>query len=131
MADAIHWTCPYCGRDATIRDDDFHAEFYRLDYSKDRTKHGYIGVYVRSVVCPNPDCLEITLEFGLYRFELAGGHRKATNLSNHGNSCLNQKPNTSLTISRSRYARTTMRRAAFATRARRHLRHSAVAAYKA
>ena len=69
MAEAFHWTCPYCGRDATIRDDDVTHKKLRLSYDTERTVYGdaHVFVFIYTIACPNIKCLQITLRVHLVK----------------------------------------------------------------
>jgi hypothetical protein len=58
---AIDWTCPYCGRDATIQDANRSTSLTRIGEFLHNNKHGTFGLNVRAVSCPNPKCREVVL----------------------------------------------------------------------
>lgn len=56
------WTCPFCNRDATITDENFHSDkaILKIDNAE-----GERIVTCNFVVCPNPKCKRFTLEVTL------------------------------------------------------------------
>jgi hypothetical protein len=57
------WTCPFCGRGATITDSDHQEDYSRLSLDNAQGLRELRGVFV---VCPNPECREFTLTVNLY-----------------------------------------------------------------
>jgi hypothetical protein len=57
------WTCPFCGRGATITDSDHQEDYSRLSLDNAHGLRELRGVFV---VCPNPECREFTLTANLY-----------------------------------------------------------------
>ena len=55
MANGIPWTCPYCGRAATITDENF---FTNMEIFDKGNKDGLLGFRVAVFTCPIPECRE-------------------------------------------------------------------------
>jgi len=69
----IAWTCPFCGRDATVGDRDVWNFSQNLPHASASGPHILMGQYV---VCPNPKCKRFTLFVMLYQgFYGTGGLR--------------------------------------------------------
>ncbi|MBI4708356.1 MAG: DUF4145 domain-containing protein [Candidatus Omnitrophica bacterium] len=66
MADVHHWSCPYCNRDATLRDHDYLNGGTSLKIQDPAEGHKHLEWYY--VVCPNPKCKKFTLNIGLFEF---------------------------------------------------------------
>jgi hypothetical protein len=68
------WTCPYCDRNATIReDDDFETDGIRFGI---KTAEGFRHLTYTFVVCPNPNCKKFTLVVSLQEINWDGAKRK-------------------------------------------------------
>lgn len=65
MADFIragdNWKCPYCGLGQVISDDRLHQAWRTQWAAGWKDKRGRPGVFVRSIVCANDACRELTL----------------------------------------------------------------------
>ena len=61
MSEPFTWTCPYCARPVTIRDEDCVEYLHPFDYDKKRTVHGEIGLRIFAIACPNVDCRKLLL----------------------------------------------------------------------
>ena len=57
-----YWTCPYCNRDATLRDHDTSESEHRLTIE---SADGYRWLESQFIVCPNPSCRKFTLSLVL------------------------------------------------------------------
>ena len=57
-----HWTCPFCGRDTTITDNDIKNDYAQLEINN---SVGLCRLFVHFVVCPNPKCKKYTLDLAL------------------------------------------------------------------
>ena len=60
------WTCPYCARPVTIREQDCVIDLRNVYYDEDRTVHGAIGLIINAIACPNPDCRQLFLKVALH-----------------------------------------------------------------
>lgn len=67
------WTCPFCGRDATISHEDRSEGGTTLARKNAHGPHSAISLFV---VCPNPECKEFSLIVLLYepKFVQGRGH---------------------------------------------------------
>jgi hypothetical protein len=63
------WTCPFCNRNTTITDSNYHTDYADL---KIENTHGSKKLYIAFIVCPNPQCKEFTLSTTLYDSEFKG-----------------------------------------------------------
>lgn len=59
------WHCPFCNQYATITEENSGHNEWKFSYGN---KYGNQKVYIRVVVCPNPDCREYTLRISLHDF---------------------------------------------------------------
>jgi hypothetical protein len=59
MADTLHWTCPYCGRAATLREHDYEKD--SVDFAIQNPADGPRRLQWHYIVCPSPDCRKFTL----------------------------------------------------------------------
>jgi hypothetical protein len=67
MEDILHWTCPFCGRDTTIREGDFTVgSVSQIHKSSD----GLLSLKVGFIVCPNPECKKTSLNVELFPLSL-------------------------------------------------------------
>ena len=64
MSTGFPYTCPYCNRSTTITDSNYSDDIHYLD--KDN-KQGMIGLKTVVIICPNPNCKEISIEAKLYK----------------------------------------------------------------
>jgi hypothetical protein len=65
IMDNFNWTCPYCHVKTTIiGDTNFSSSVH---YYKSSSKDGFIGLYTRIIVCPNPECKEYVISADLYK----------------------------------------------------------------
>ena len=55
MANGVPWTCPYCGRAATITDENFFTNMAVFDKG---SKDGLLGFRMYVFTCPIPECRE-------------------------------------------------------------------------
>jgi len=60
------WQCPFCGKYATITDENYFEGSHRL-YKEN--KRGLKDAITTFVVCPNPECKELTFMVGLFTSE--------------------------------------------------------------
>lgn len=60
------WTCPFCGRDATLTGESTHSN---TTYFTNGNAAGPKGFESYFVVCPNPKCKQYTLTVGLFDAE--------------------------------------------------------------
>lgn len=70
MSKTFHWTCPYCGRAATIGSENRSTNLHSFDCNN---KDGRIGILTRVIVCPNEECLEYVIDAGLYNTQSIPG----------------------------------------------------------
>jgi hypothetical protein len=75
MPTKFNWTCPYCGRDATITDLNFSRNIHFFDNDN---KQGQLGILTRVTVCPNDECKEFTIQGSLHTCVWTSG-RQITN----------------------------------------------------
>jgi hypothetical protein len=64
----FNWICPHCGRAVTISDERNSADSHTLDIGNAVGRCTLRTVYI---VCPNPECRQITLTAALYRSHIA------------------------------------------------------------
>jgi hypothetical protein len=57
--EATNWTCAFCARHTTIAAERMSYDVHRFDNG---SKHGKLSVRTLAVVCPNPDCKEVSLK---------------------------------------------------------------------
>lgn len=68
---AFPWTCPFCGRNATINE---HNYFENQSALISITKHAGQVVLIQSVIaCPNPKCKEYEISVSMNKIEFQGG----------------------------------------------------------
>lgn len=60
MSLAFKWTCKYCNRPTTITEVNYHAGWRPL--AVEGYHQGSVGLRSKAIVCPNPDCMELTLD---------------------------------------------------------------------
>ena len=65
---AVHWSCPYCGRDAVATSE--NSSDLEVDWD-DHSKDGHLLLAIRVVVCPSKDCGEYEIRASLYKAELS------------------------------------------------------------
>jgi len=58
------WTCPFCHRPTTVTDHDRSWETHRMGL---HNPHGLRELDTVFVICPNPECRQVTLRADLYR----------------------------------------------------------------
>ena len=63
------WTCPFCGRDTTITDNDIKRDYAQLDI---KNSIGTCRLFVTFIVCPNSQCKKYTLDTVLRETKLVG-----------------------------------------------------------
>jgi uncharacterized protein DUF4145 len=70
MADSFSWTCPYCGRAATITESNTtsFSELFTLG-----NKDGTLGIRTTVIVCPRDKCREYTLTCSLHKTHRGSG----------------------------------------------------------
>jgi hypothetical protein len=61
-----HWTCPFCGRDTTITDNDYSTDAHELTI---KNSLGLRQLYSTFIVCPNPACKKYILHVRLHNYE--------------------------------------------------------------
>lgn len=79
MSDPIHWTCPYCGRDTTLRSGDYDTSTY--SFKEGNPIDGHIRTTLHYTLCPNRHCKKYTLSIYVSRIEevkLSGRNEWAT-----------------------------------------------------
>lgn len=59
---AFNWVCPYCGSSTTIANTNATSTAAEINR---RSKHKNLGLLVKSISCPNPECEELTIEVEL------------------------------------------------------------------
>lgn len=67
----FNWKCPFCGHNATITNERYSSNSHT--FSKEN-KYGPQTVRTLVTICPNPDCLEYTLQAALYDRHLVGSY---------------------------------------------------------
>ena len=65
--DTFLWTCPYCGRHATLTQYNVAEDWGVLSDVLDNTEHGNFGYAYHAIGCPNPECRKVTLRFSLMK----------------------------------------------------------------
>lgn len=74
---AFPWCCPFCNRNATIDSKNSGKGRYEFNFGN---KYGYQAAHVNVVSCPNPECLEYTLEVSIHdHIEIPGQGYKDVN----------------------------------------------------
>lgn len=63
---AFSWQCPFCGKFSTINNGDYSSNKHGLLV---KNKYGTKAAVTTFIVCPNPNCKEITLDVGLYDYK--------------------------------------------------------------
>lgn len=58
----FNWTCHYCNRDTIISSENFNSGYECLLINN---KHGNLRANIRFIVCPNPECKEVSLYLDL------------------------------------------------------------------
>jgi hypothetical protein len=66
----FRWTCPYCNHDTTITDKNLRTNDLLCDI---QNKQGDIALNSMLIVCPNPECLELSAYANLYSAKWVGG----------------------------------------------------------
>jgi hypothetical protein len=66
---AYHWTCPFCGRDTTITDNDVSDNSHIFSIKNSLGPRKLNSTFI---VCPNPSCKKYTLDIRLHRSEYRG-----------------------------------------------------------
>lgn len=69
MENIMHWTCPYCDRDSTLREGDFQISSTKLTRDNAEGPRCLESVFI---ICPNPHCNKIALSVSLYEIEWNG-----------------------------------------------------------
>jgi hypothetical protein len=69
---SFRWQCPFCNHHATIGDDNFASNRFEFNNG---TKYKWQALRTIVVVCPNPECLEYTLELSLHDHASTGGNQ--------------------------------------------------------
>lgn len=68
----FRWTCPYCTHKCTIGDSNYDDQTHVFDLSnKYKNK---LGLRTFIIVCPNPECEEITIDGFLYKSAQSRGY---------------------------------------------------------
>ena len=67
---ALQWTCPFCGRNATIIDDNLSEARHEFNHGN---KDGWQAVRTQVIVCPNAECHEYSLSVTLHDQRVADG----------------------------------------------------------
>lgn len=70
------WECPYCGRSATITDENYSDDIHYFEHGN---KDGFLGFATWMVVCPNTKCKEYTIDCALYKAFWDSGERNIDN----------------------------------------------------
>lgn len=73
----FQWRCPYCNRNATIGESDFHQDFANL---KIKNADGTRRVFTQFTVCPNPDCKKFMLKIYMCYLEYTQGEWRTGDL---------------------------------------------------
>ncbi|ROM61003.1 hypothetical protein BK651_00435 [Pseudomonas rhodesiae] len=69
---AINWQCPFCESNSTLTNQNVSFSGYNFD---DNNKFdGTLRIAVKSIVCPNPDCREISINATFGRCVNVGGN---------------------------------------------------------
>ena len=63
MAEAFHWTCPFCNHDTIITEERRHFDSTDLTISNAEGPWRLISQFI---VCPNPECKKTTLSVSLH-----------------------------------------------------------------
>ena len=63
------WKCPFCSRDTTISDDDYHQSFTDLTL---KNSDGERRMVTEFAVCPNPECKKFSLSVYLCTRKFSG-----------------------------------------------------------
>jgi len=61
---AFEWTCPYCGRDTTITDNNYSIKDHYFNHGNCQ---GALGLRTTVLVCPNPSCGQFAINAALYK----------------------------------------------------------------
>jgi hypothetical protein len=61
------WTCPYCGRDATITEPNYTSGFSNLGLYLEGTEYGNFGFVYDAVSCPNSRCRKVAFFISLHK----------------------------------------------------------------
>lgn len=67
----FQWKCPYCNRNATIGENDYHQDYASLTIEN---ADGNRRVIPEFIVCPNPDCKKFTLKIYMCYLEFTNGN---------------------------------------------------------
>jgi hypothetical protein len=62
---AYHWTCPFCGRDTTITDNDVSDSSHTMTL---QNSVNTCALLTNFVVCPSPKCKKYTLSVTLHKY---------------------------------------------------------------
>ena len=64
------WTCPYCGRDATITEPNYRSDIQRI--SLEVTEYGEFGFVYTAISCPNLKCRRVAFSISLIKLKYTG-----------------------------------------------------------
>lgn len=62
----FNWTCPFCNRNTTIVDSNYSSKEHVITTEN---KQGMCVAITEFIVCPNPDCLELSMAATLHKWE--------------------------------------------------------------
>jgi hypothetical protein len=68
----FNWTCPHCGRDVTIADENFSSDLHTLRIANAVGRHTLMSVFI---VCPNRECRKYTLACSLFESHRNGDEK--------------------------------------------------------
>src|SRR5581483_4539025 len=57
------WTCPYCNRPQIVTDENYFVTWERIVNGQGAL--GSVGARIRSILCRNADCMNLSLEIDL------------------------------------------------------------------
>ena len=63
------WTCPFCGKPTTINKDDYSGDKHLLHVTSGQWR----WLATHFIICPNPDCKEVSLVVELYNASVQPG----------------------------------------------------------
>jgi hypothetical protein len=69
---AFNWRCPFCGNNSTIGSANTSSTY--LNFNDNNKFNCDLIVFVKSVVCPNPECREVALAANFGKSRLVSGN---------------------------------------------------------
>jgi hypothetical protein len=66
----LHWTCPFCDRDTTIKEDNCKSDSFSFTVNN---VNGYRYFTTSLIVCPNPKCRQFTLSLRMAEYNFSEG----------------------------------------------------------